>query len=144
MKNVSFKKKVQLYLLYRKTIKENKEVLQERFSSRVDKVYRIYGVVNIPREEIPEPYNIRKKDLDIFSEKWISEYIKGLSTYLNSLGLGELVDIYGIKKVDKYSYLVITGYKLFRTDSVARDFWFKILPYTMVGLSILGAALLLI
>lgn len=141
MNKVSLRKKIQLYLTYRKTLEKNRENLFQNFTSRVDKVYRIYTVINLPKEELDEPYNFRKRDLDIFAEKYIRDYSQNIAKYLNSLGLNELYDIYEIKKVDKFSYLIVIGYKLFNTDKLARTFWLKVLPWT-AGIVTLGLVIL--
>lgn len=137
MNKVSLRKKIQLYLTYRKTLEKNREDLFQNFTSRIDKVYRIYTVINLPKEEMEEPYNFRKRDLDIFAEKYIREYAQNIAKYLDNLGLNELYDIYEVKKVDKFSYLIIVGFKLFNTDKLAKNFWLKILPWT-IGSLILG------
>lgn len=140
MNKVSLRKKIQLYLTYRKTLEKNRENLFQNFTSRIDKVYRIYTVINLPKEEMEEPYNFRKRDLDIFAEKYIREYSQNIAKYLNSLGLNELYDIYEVKKVDKFSYLIVIGYKLFNTDKLARTFWLKIFPWAL-GTIILGTVI---
>jgi len=141
MNKVSLRKKIQLYLTYRKTLEKNRENLFQNFTSRIDKVYRIYTVINLPKEELDEPYNFRKRDLDIFAEKYIRDYSQNIAKYLNSLGLNELYDIYEVKKVDKFSYLIVIGYKLFNTDKLARTFWLKVLPWT-AGIVSLGLVIL--
>lgn len=141
MNKVSLRKKIQLYLTYRKTLEKNRENLFQNFTSRIDKVYRIYTVINLPKEELDEPYNFRKRDLDIFAEKYIRDYSQNIAKYLNSLGLNELYDIYEVKKVDKFSYLIVIGYKLFNTDKLARTFWLKVLPWT-TGIVTLGLVIL--
>jgi len=141
MNKVSLRKKIQLYLTYRKTLEKNRENLFQNFTSRVDKVYRIYTVINLPKEELDEPYNFRKRDLDIFAEKYIRDYSQNIAKYLNSLGLNELYDIYEVKKVDKFSYLIVVGFKLFNTDKLAKNFWLKVLPWSL-GTLILGSIIL--
>ena len=141
MNKVSLRKKIQLYLTYRKTLEKNRENLFQNFTSRIDKVYRIYTVINLPKEELDEPYNFRKRDLDIFAEKYIRDYSQNIAKYLNSLGLNELYNIYEVKKVDKFSYLIVIGYKLFNTDKLARTFWLKILPWA-AGIVTLGLVIL--
>lgn len=141
MNKVSLRKKIQFYLTYRKTLEKNRENLFQNFTSRIDKVYRIYTVINLPKEEMDEPYNFRKRDLDVFAEKYIRDYSQNISKYLNSLGLNELYDIYEVKKVDKFSYLIVIGYKLFNTDKLARTFWLKVLPWT-AGIVTLGLVIL--
>ena len=141
MNKVSLRKKIQLYLTYRKTLEKNREDLFQNFTSRIDRVYRIYTVINLPKEEMEEPYNFRKRDLDIFAEKYIREYSQNMGKYLNNLGLNELYDIYEVKKVDKFSYLIVIGFRLFNTDKLAKNFWLKVLPWSL-GTLILGSIIL--
>ena len=141
MNKVSLRKKIQLYLTYRKTLEKNRENLFQNFTSRIDKVYRIYTVINLPKEELDEPYNFRKRDLDIFAEKYIREYSQNMGKYLNNLGLNELYDIYEVKKVDKFSYLIVIGFRLFNTDKLAKNFWLRVLPWSL-GTLILGSIIL--
>jgi hypothetical protein len=141
MNKISLRKKIQLYLTYRKTLEKNREDLFQNFTSRIDKVYRIYTVINLPKEEMEEPYNFRKRDLDIFAEKYIREYSQNMGKYLNNLGLNELYDIYEVKKVDKFSYLIVIGFRLFNTDKLAKNFWLKVLPWSL-GTLILGSIIL--
>jgi hypothetical protein len=75
-------------------------------------------VVNVPSELIEEPYNLRKSDIDLLSEKFIREYSKQLSGFLDTNGLMELYDYYDIEKVEKYSYLLIFGFKPFNSQKV--------------------------
>lgn len=105
-------KKISLYRSFAKILATNKVDLEGNFNMRVDYANRIYTVVNVPIDSVGEPYNLRKSDIDNISEKYLREYISKSSEYLNSIGLVELYDFYQpIKKVDKYSYLIVLGYK---------------------------------
>jgi len=132
MNKISLKKNIELYFFWRRILKDSKENLEKNYSTKIDKVFRLYSVINIPIEGIDEPYRLRTRDIEIFSEKYIREYTQKISGFLNSVGLSELYDLYEIKKVDKFSFLVIIGYKFFNTEKVARNFWFKILPIFIV------------
>jgi hypothetical protein len=136
MKNSLFKS-LKLYSIYRKIVKEKETEITQRFNSRIDRVYRIYTVLNVPTDLIEEPYNLRKQDIDNLSEQYIREFTSNISKYLNSIGLTELYDLYEVKKVDKYSYLVIIGFSLFRTDKFFSSLFFRWLP-TTVGISLLS------
>jgi len=127
-------KKIQLYIQFRKTIRENRVQLLQDFNIRVDFADRLYTVINVP-DTLGEPYNMRKSDVDRISEAYIKEYISKLSSYLNSIGLGELYDYYQpIKKLDKFSYLIIIGYKPMLSTRVSFFFWYLLLPSTLIGL----------
>lgn len=134
-------KSLKLYSIYRKIVKEKETEITQRFNSRIDRVYRIYTVLNVPTDLIEEPYNLRKQDIDTLSARFISEFTTQISNYLNSIGLAELYDLYEIRKVDKYSYLVVIGFSLFRTDKFFSSLFFRWLPIT-VGISLLSYLIL--
>ena len=116
MKNISFIKKVRLFLLYRKTIKEIEKELQRNFNLRIDKASRLYTIFTIPSDVIEEPYNIRRADFDTLVQNFIKSYTNDLSKFLNSKGLNEMYDIYEMEKIDSYNYLLVYGYSLFKSD----------------------------
>jgi len=116
-----FFRKIILFFLYRKQIIKGKQTLLTNFNSRIDYVFRIYTVLNIPKELIEEPYDFRTSDINAISQNYIKAFSSEIQNYLNSLGLRELVDVYEVKKVDKYSYLVVIGYSFFNTRKVANN-----------------------
>lgn len=124
-------KSLKLYFQYRKVLSSKKEELLRNFNMRIDRVFRLYTVLNIPTDLIDEPYNLRKQDIDNLSLRYISEFSNKVSEYLNSIGLSELYDMYDVKKVDKYSYLVVIGFSLFRTDKVTNSILFRWIPITL-------------
>ena len=128
MENISFFKKISLFFFYRKTLRSVRKELQTQFNARVDNVYRIYTVLNIPSQLIEEPYNVRKSDIDIISQNFVKEYSAALSGFMNKNGLFELYDFYDIRKVDKYSYLIIYGFSLFNTQKVVSSIFTKWIP----------------
>lgn len=130
-------KKIQLYLQFRKTIRRNRVQLLQDFNVRVDFADRLYTVINVP-DTLGEPYNMRKADIDRISEVYLRDYIGKLSNYLNSLGLGELYGYYQpIKKLDKFSYLIIIGYKPLSSTKISTFFWYFALPTSLISLSYL-------
>jgi len=140
-KNISLIKKIRIFSQFKKTIKSNSLELENKFNLRIDSANRLYTVINVPPELIGEAYNLKKSDIDRIADNFIREYSKELATYLNSKGLNELYDFYDLKKVDKYSYLVVVGFSLFRSDerrSRIYKYWIPILS----GLTILTALFL--
>ena len=115
-KNISLIKKISIFSQFKKTIKSNSVELENKFNLRIDSANRLYTVINVPPELIGEAYNIKKSDIDRIADNFIREYSKELGVYLNSIGLNELYDFYDLKKVDKYSYLVVVGFSFFRSD----------------------------
>ena len=126
-------KKIKLFHNYKKIISLSKVQLEANFNIRVDRASRIYTVLNIPDELYGEPYNLRKSDIDKISETYIREYIGKLSEYLNEKGLSELYDFYDpVKKVDKYSYLIILGFKPFNSVKYYTFLYYRLLPISSV------------
>lgn len=133
---MTFFKKIKLFIEYKKSLRKNKVQLESEFNIRIDRAFRLYTVLNIPKDLVSEPYNLRKSDIDGISDTYIREYIQSLSTYLNSIDLAELYDFYeAVKKVDKYSYLIIIGFKPF--NSVRFNRWIYILLSIVIFLSTL-------
>ena len=132
-------KKIRLFDEYKKIIKSKRVDLEGSFNLRIDRAQRLYTVLNIPEELFGEPYNIRKSDIDTISQTYIKEYVTRLSTYLNSIGLTELYDFYEpIKKVDKYSYLFIMGFKPMNSTNYNKIIYYRILPFSiLISLTVL-------
>ena len=141
---ISFLKKLRIFRDFKKVLKLNRTELQEVFGARVDNAYRIYNVINIPVEEIGEPYNLRKSDIDLIAEKSVRDYSSNISKYLDTKGLQEMYDFYEIKKVDKYSYLIVIGFSLpndpFRSNIYYNRLYYRALP----TISVISLILLLI
>lgn len=133
---ISLLKKLRIFRDFKKVLKLNKVELQEVFGARIDNAYRIYNVINIPVEEIGEPYNLRKSDIDLIAEKSVKDYSVNISKYLDSKGLQEMYDFYEIKKVDKYSYLIVIGFSLpndpFRSNKYYDNLRYRVIPVVSV------------
>lgn len=140
-KNISLLKKLKLFSQFKKTIKTNSVELENKFNLRIDSANRLYTVINVPPELIGEAYNIKKSDIDRIADNFIREYSKELAVFLNSKDLNELYEFYDLKKVDKYSYLVVVGFSFFRSDERRvriYKYWIPILS----TIGILGALFL--
>lgn len=136
MKRISFFKKIKLFWSFSKTIRENKKELLNNFGIRIDRAKRLYTVINIPEELVGEAYSLKKSDIDRISENFIKKYGEELSIFLNSKGLNELYEYYEIRKVDKYSYLLVWGFRLFKTHKFYNNLYYKVTP-TILILSII-------
>jgi hypothetical protein len=137
-------KDLKLFFSYRKAIKKNKVNLEGQFYMRIDNADRIYTVLNIPTNLVEEPYNLRKSDIDAIAQNYIRDYINELSNYLNSIGISELYDFYEpIKKVDKYSYLIVIGYKQLDSVEINKIIYRILIPaISVIGLITLSIFLL--
>lgn len=139
--SISFFKKISLFNSYKRIIKNNKVELSNYLNLRIDNADRLYTVLNIPKELIGEEYSLKKSDIDRISENYIKEFIAETSKFLVSKGLNELYSIYDIKKVDKYSYLIVIGFSLFKSNEFYNNLYYKFTP-TLVVLSIIAYFLL--
>lgn len=128
MNKASFFKKLQLFLNYKRIVKQNKLELERSLNIRVDNAQRLYTVLNVPEELIGEAYSLKKSDIDRISETYIREYVFEVSKLLNSKGLMELFRTYEIKKVDKYSYLIVIGFSLLETPKLYNNLYYKVIP----------------
>ena len=138
VKKLNVVKKLRLFSSYKKSIKSIKDMLEKNFNIRVDSAYRMYTVINIPEELIGEAFSLKKSDIDRISETYIKEYLSELNKFLNRNGLSEIFELYSSKKVDKYSYLVIVGFSLFRSDKFYNRLYWRFIPIiSTIVLSIL-------
>jgi hypothetical protein len=128
---VSAWRKLKLYLQYRKSIVSNKSLL-ENAGLRIDRVKRIYTVVNVPETLFDEVYGMKTADINRVSQSYITEKVREISKMLNGIQLAELYKLYETKKVDRYSYLLVIGFSLLDTKKMADNFWYRILPTTLI------------
>lgn len=138
--NLSIIKKYSMYREYKRSLSKLTVELENRYRMRVDDAMRMYTVLNIPEEIIGEAYSLKKSDIDRISDNYIREYCQDLGGFLNAGGLTELYDFYELKKVDKYSYLIIVGFSMFRTDTTRE----RLLKYWMpIGVGVVLVSVLL-
>lgn len=127
-------KKLNLFFSYRRAIKDSKNILRERFNIRIDGAQRLYTVINVPEELVGEAYSLKTSDINRISENYIRGFNEELATFLNTKGLSELYEIYEIKKVDKYSYLVVIGFSLFKSQRFYNILYYIFLPSVILSL----------
>ena len=121
-------KKLKLFFLWRKTIKQSKFELQQKFNLRIDSAQRLYTVINVPEELIGEAYALKKQDIDRISETYIRGFSGELTQTLNEKGLQELFRVYEIRKVEKYSYLLVIGFSLFESQRYYNTVYYIVTP----------------
>lgn len=132
---ISIFKKIKFFRLYKKHLSINRGEILKNFNTKIDNAYRLYTVINIPISKDDEIYMIRKSDIDNLVKPYIKKYIAEISNYLNSISLNELFDIYEIKEIDKYSYLIVIGYSLFKSHKYYNILYYIITP-VIVGMII--------
>ena len=128
---ISTWRKFKLYLQYRKSLMLNKAML-ESLDLRIDRVKRIYTVVNVPETLFDDVYGMKTSDINRVSQSYMTDKIREISRVLNNAQLSELYKLYETRKVDRYSYLLVIGFSLFDTKKVADRFWYGILPAAII------------
>lgn len=142
-KDISIFKKIKFFNTFKKTLKLNRTELEQRFNIRIDNAKRMYTVLNVPEELIGEPYNIRKSDIDKIAENFIKEYSTEVAKFLDSKGLQEMYEFYKVDKVGKYSYLIVIGFSLFRSNEFYNNIYYKVIPTAVIVSTILALIFLL-
>jgi len=128
MEKVSFFKKLKLYRQYIKAIKKNRSKLSDsKINLRIDSVHRLYTVLNLPEDV--------KTYGSGLTEKYIKEYMQKVDPLLKEIGLGELVGILKMDKIDETNYLIVFGFSLMNTPVFWRWFYI-ILAVVITSLSI--------
>jgi len=128
MARISLLKKINLFSEYRSVLNSSRREIESRYAARIDKAYRIYTVLNIPEEVIGEAYSLKKSDIDKIAENYIKGYVSEVGSYLSSNNLSELFRVYEVKKVDKYSYLIVIGYALFNSNEFYDRLYWRVIP----------------
>ena len=143
-KNISLLKKIKIFKEYKKIIKSIKDELESSFGVRIDKAWRIYSVINIPIEDVGEPYNLKRSDIDKIAESSIKGFSSELGIFLDAKGLKEMYDFYEVQKVDKYSYLLVFGFSLFKSNEYYDKIRFRVIPAVVLTSIIVSLILLLL
>jgi hypothetical protein len=135
---MGFFRKLYLFFVFRKKLIKIETDLKIQFNVRIDNIYRLYTVLNIPNDMVEEPYNFRKSDIETLSRNYIAEFNYRISEFLNQRGLTELYRVYDMEKVDKYSYLLVFGFSLLDTRRMANYLLFFWLPlFVLLFISLL-------
>lgn len=143
-KKVSLLKKIKIFREYKDIIRSIKPELEQSFGIRIDKAWRMYSVINIPIEQVGEPYNMKKSDIDRIAESSIRSFSNDLGSFLDSKSLKELYDFYEVQKVDKYSYLLVFGFSLFKSNEYYDKIRFRIIPAVILSSIIVSVILFLL
>lgn len=113
---VSLLKKIKLYFVYKKIVKQASFILQSEANLRLDRVGRLYTVLNINAEDIK---NYGPKLSSQIIQKYVNDYISTVDKLFLKIGLTELVGLLDIKKIDDTNYLVVFGYSFLNTKRAA-------------------------
>ncbi len=131
---ISIFKKIKLYFTYKKIIKKASFVLQNETNLRLDKVGRLYTVLNVNVEDIK---NYGPKLSSQIIQKYVNDYITRVDKLFLQIGLTELVGLLDIKKLDETNYLIIFGYSFLNTSRIANVLVFSTLALSLAFLYLL-------
>lgn len=101
-------KKISGYFKYRKIIKNNYDILNQRYRLKFDKIYgRLYTIISVPedRQEVLKTYGYEYLDNEV------KKYITSIEQYFSFIGLLDLVSISRIDSVDPVNVLIVLRYK---------------------------------
>lgn len=132
--DINFKQKLRLFKEYKDYIRINRSILMDN-NFRVDNAYRLYTVVNIPEQNIPEAYRLRVNDVVKIEEKYVAESLDIHRNFFNKIGLNGLFSEPIVRRIQPLSYLVYYNYKYF--DNVKYQF-IKYGLYGLFTLTLLG------
>jgi hypothetical protein len=104
-------KRIQLFFTYRKIINSIKDKLLVENNLRIDRVYRLYTVINMPDDV--ENYGGK------LGKKYVEEYLRNIDQIFVGYGLYELVGILELKKLEGNNVLVVIGFKFLNTQRIA-------------------------
>jgi hypothetical protein len=96
------------YFKYRKIIKQNMNVLSNRYKFRYDRLYgRLYTVLNITEDKQAV---LRNYGYD-FLDNEVKKFISSIDGYFFTIGLTEVVSISKIDRIDTVNVLIVLRYK---------------------------------
>lgn len=108
-------KSIKMYLLYRQLIKKNQKELLEKFNLRVDQLYRLYTVINLP----PQADTYGPKDGPKITAALLKNWLGRLDNYLTQIGVKELTSVESMQEIDEMNYLLIIRFKMVNVVRVA-------------------------
>lgn len=119
-------KKIRLYKAYRKIVKEKEQELLSKFNVRVDKLGRLYTVINVP----PQADTFGPTDGPRITKALLQNWLNKLDNYLIEIGVKEFTAVQELKEIDEMNYLLIIKFKLLNVSKIANN---TILISALVG-----------
>jgi len=123
------------YFKYRKLIKDNIDVITNRYNLKYDKMYgRLYTIISIPerKQEVLRNYKMPAKlnnpvdtDVKSFLNYEVNNYVAAIEEYFYNVGLFEFISISRMDNVDDVNVLLVLRYK-FKN--------YQLLLYIFIGL----------
>lgn len=110
------------YFKYRKIIKENYNILNQRYKFKYDKIYgRLYTVISISeeRQEVLKTYGYEYLDNEV------KKFLTSIEKFFMTIGILDLISISRIDSLDPVNVLIVLRYK-YKTH--------QIILYTFIGM----------
>jgi len=105
-------KNIKNFFYYKSVLKKIEKELDEKFSIRIDSIYRMYTIFSM----LPKEFNIYGDEL---FEAELKKYIKKVDTFLNERGLKELYGLSNQERLDDLNYKIVIRYKYLNTLKIA-------------------------
>ena len=108
-------KKYRLYKLYKSIIKKHEKELLEKFNIKIDRIGRMYTVVNVP----PQLDTFGPKDGPRITKTLLQNYLNKLDNFLIEIGVKELTKVQELTEIDEMNYLLIIRYNYLDVANIA-------------------------
>jgi len=116
---VNIFKRIKHFYEYKKLVKNCSTELHDNFSIRIDNIYRLYTVVNIPDETL-----IYGPDhSDALTEEWLRKWLVSLDTLLVNNHLKEFIIREELTRIDNQNFLIVLRYKYLNIEKIHYIFY---------------------
>lgn len=129
-------KRIGLFNIYRKVIRENRLTLLNDFRIKVDYIYRMYTVFSVEEAD----YKTYGKEL---VDANLRTYKNKLDAYLNSIGLTELYGLSEQEKLSDRDYRLVLRFAYLNTEAWANALFIGIVSFVSLSVVALIVFLLL-
>lgn len=109
-----FYKKIRLFFDYRKSIKNNKVYLMNKYGLDHNKIYELYTTIILT----DAPAEMKQQYGTALAAYEIKKYISNFNKDLEKLDLDEIITLYEIKRINDDLYGIAFGYKLMKNKTV--------------------------
>lgn len=101
-------KTLKLFKEYKKAVKDNEKYLSDKYDFIINNWYEFYTTLTL----IEAPEEMKTKfGIDALAEKEISTFINKITIDLEKLDLEELVNIYEVKRLNKFEFGITFGFR---------------------------------
>jgi hypothetical protein len=108
-------KKYRLYRLYKSLIKKHEAEFLEKFNVKIDRVGRLYTVINMP----PQLDTFGPKDGPRITKTLLQNWLNKLDNFLIEIGVKELTKVQELTELDESNYLLIIRFNYLNVANIA-------------------------